>query len=74
MSTMKMKKYILIAAAVLGLTACQQKLEHIAFDPSQSTAPVLNEFSMSEDGDLSVAYTPAVLNATIIYIFFALFN
>ena len=59
---MKMKKYILIAAAVLGLTACQQKLEHIAFDPSQSTAPVLNEFSMSEDGDISVAYTPAVLN------------
>lgn len=42
---MKMKRYFwLMAAAVLGLVACQNKLEEVRLvDPSQVVAPVLHE-------------------------------
>jgi hypothetical protein len=44
---MKMKRYFwLMAAAVLGLVACQNKLEEVRLvDPSQVVAPVLHELT-----------------------------
>ncbi len=42
---MKMKRYFwMMAAAVFGLVACQNKLEEVRLvDPSQVVAPVLHE-------------------------------
>ena len=48
-------------AAMLGFTACHNELERVTFDPSKSTAPILQEYDVI-DGELSVEYTPAELN------------
>ena len=61
---MKMKKILSILSAgaiLLGLASCAKDEVRVVFDPSQSTAPVIESFEEAE-GDVTIAFTPGTMN------------
>ena len=61
---MKMKKILNILSAgaiLLGLASCIKEEVRVVFDPSQSTAPVIESF-VENEGDVEVTFTPGSMN------------
>ena len=58
-----MKKIALFFLAVVaGITAVSCVREELAvYDDSQAVAPVINSFTVNDDGDVSVTFTPGIM-------------
>ena len=59
-----MKKILNILSAgaiLLGLASCIKEEVRVVFDPSQSTAPVIESF-VENEGDVEVTFTPGSMN------------
>ena len=59
------KVFSIIAVAMallLGLSSCMKEETRIVFDPSASTAPVIESYEATSDGDVLVTFTPGKMN------------
>lgn len=52
--------YILAVAAGIAAVSCTRE-ERAVYDESEAIAPIINSFTVNDDGDVAVTFTPGVL-------------
>ena len=56
--------YILAVAAGIAAVSCARE-EMAVFDESEAIAPIINSFTVNDDGDVAVTFTPGVLSQSV---------